>query len=61
MASANETALNLLRSLAEAGFWGNLTLKFQRGNVVHITKEESIETAQPVPNYRRPNRESISQ
>ena len=52
MISTNENAvaLDLLRSLAEQGFWGNLNLRFQHGQVIHITKEESI---QPVPNHRR--------
>jgi len=57
MTSANQTALDLLQSLAEQGFWGNLGLRFQHGEVVHITKEESI---QPVPNNRRNHGESIN-
>lgn len=47
---ANEIALDILEELAELGFWGNVSLRFQRGQIVHITKEESI---QPIPNNRR--------
>jgi hypothetical protein len=50
MTSAIDTAVDLVRSLAEQGFWGNLGLRFQHGQVVHITKEESI---QPEPKNRR--------
>ena len=50
MTSPNQSVLDLMRTLAEQQFWGNLSLKFQRGEVIHITKEESI---QPVPNNRR--------
>jgi hypothetical protein len=56
MNSANETAIDLLKVLAEQGFWGNVALKFQRGEVVHIIKEESIQT---VPQCRR-NKSDIS-
>jgi hypothetical protein len=52
MTGANETAISLLNALAAQNFWGELTLKIQRGQVVHITKQESI---QPVPNNRRPD------
>ena len=50
MTASNESAMALMTGLAEQGFWGVLTLKFQRGQIVHITKEECI---QPVPNNRR--------
>ena len=45
----NQTVLSLIDSLGHASFWGSLTLKFQHGQVIHITKEESI---QPEPNNR---------
>lgn len=52
MSTANQNVLALIRTLADQGFWGNLTLKFQHGQIVHITKEESI---QPEPNNRSIN------
>jgi hypothetical protein len=52
MSNPNQPALDLIKALAEQSFWGVLTLKFQRGEVVHIKKEESIEPNQ-VPNNRR--------
>jgi hypothetical protein len=50
MSAANENTLALMKSLGQQDFWGTLTVKFQHGQVVHITKEESI---QPEPNNRR--------
>jgi hypothetical protein len=50
MSAANENTLALMKSLGQQDFWGTLTLKFQHGQVVHITKEESI---QPEPKNRR--------
>ena len=52
MSSANDTAVSLMKMLTEQQFWGVLTLKFQHGEIVHITKEESIQTTKQVPNYR---------
>lgn len=49
MTTATRQTIDLVESLSGADFWGILTLKFQRGQVIHITKEESI---QPVPNNR---------
>ena len=60
MANSNETALNLVRSLSEAGFWGTLTRKFQHGEIVHITKEESIQPNTIEPKYRSMNVEPTS-
>jgi hypothetical protein len=50
MTAANQTLTALLENLRSAEFWGTLTIKFQHGQAVHITKEESIPT---VPNNRR--------
>jgi hypothetical protein len=55
LTAANQNALALVESLAGTEFWGTLSLKFQHGQVIHITKEESI---QPAPNHRRNNVES---
>jgi hypothetical protein len=38
----NEGVLAWLHNLAEGGFWGSLTLKFEAGRVTHIRKEENI-------------------
>lgn len=46
----NQSVLALIETLGRESFWGSLTLKFQHGQVIHITKEESI---QPEPNNRR--------
>ncbi len=43
MSAASESTLTLVRALAEQGFWGVLTLKFQHGEVTHIVKEESLQ------------------
>jgi hypothetical protein len=50
MSGANPTVLALVESLGSSRFWGILTIKFQSGEAVHITKEESI---QPEPKNRR--------
>jgi hypothetical protein len=50
MSAENESTLALMKSLGQQDFWGTLTVKFQHGQVVHITKEESI---QPQPKNRR--------
>ena len=39
---ANDATHAFLRDLASKRFWGNLTIKFQGGSVIHITKEESL-------------------
>jgi hypothetical protein len=49
MSAANENTLALMKSLGEQDFWGTLTVRFQHGQVVHISKEESI---QPAPSTR---------
>jgi hypothetical protein len=47
-----EAAIKFLRDLGAQGFWGVLTFKLQRGDVVHITREESIPTEKLIPNHR---------
>ena len=48
-----EAAIRFLRDLASRGFWGTLTIKLQHGDVVHITREESIPVEKlTVPNTR---------
>jgi len=38
----NQTVFQYLQTLATAGFWGSMTLKFEAGCVVHIRKEENF-------------------
>ena len=38
----NERALQWLRDLIAARFWGSLTIKFEAGRICHIRKEESL-------------------
>lgn len=38
----NDQTMNYLRQLAEARFWGAVTVKFENGEAVHIRREESI-------------------
>lgn len=42
MTTPNQTAIDYLRNLAEQGFWGFLTLKFEHGEVVHLRREENL-------------------
>ena len=42
MTPSNQTALDYLRSLADRGFWGMITLKYEAGKVVHVRKEENL-------------------
>jgi hypothetical protein len=53
MSAATERALDYVRSLSGEGFWGTLALKFQHGEIVHLTKEESLQPNQLGPEYRR--------
>ena len=47
-----EAAIKFLRDLATRGFWGTLTIKLQHGDVVHVTREESIPADKLIPNNR---------
>lgn len=58
MSSTPDKAITYITSLVNQNFWGTLTLKFQRGEVVHITKEESIQPNQLIPEHRRNNSDS---
>lgn len=53
---ANQSALDYLRSLAEQGFWGFLTLKFEHGEIVHVRREENLKPAE-LPGRNRRNYE----
>jgi hypothetical protein len=42
MSAANQSALDYLKSLAEQGFFGAITLKYEGGKIVHLRKEENL-------------------
>jgi hypothetical protein len=42
MSAANQSAFDYLKSLAEQGFFGAITLKYEAGKVVHVRKEENL-------------------
>lgn len=48
-----------LHALAEARFWGALTIKFEGGRVVHLRKEENLKpeelTGEPKLDYEHTN------
>ena len=46
MNAQNQTSIDYLRSLAEQGFWGFLTFKFEHGEVVHLRREENLKPAE---------------
>jgi|HubBroStandDraft_6_1064221.scaffolds.fasta_scaffold771703_2 hypothetical protein len=52
ISTPTEAAIQFLRDLASHGFWGILTIKLQHGDVVHITREESIPAEKLIPNLR---------
>ena len=58
MNTANQTAIDYLRGLAEQGFWGTVALKFQNGQIIHVLKEESLKPDQLIPDHRRNYAES---
>jgi hypothetical protein len=44
--NANDSVFEHLRQLSGQGFWGAVTVRFQAGQIVHITKEESMKPSQ---------------
>lgn len=42
MSSGTTVALDYLRNLALKGFWGAITLKFEKGEIVHVRREENL-------------------
>lgn len=42
MNATNENAIRYLRDLASQEFWGTVALKFERGQVVNVKKEENL-------------------
>jgi hypothetical protein len=46
MEPRNAGTFDYLRRLAEAGFWGSITVKFENGVVVHIRREENLKPSE---------------
>jgi hypothetical protein len=44
-----------IEALADQRFWGNLSLKFQGGRVIHLVREESLKPEELIPGHRRMN------
>jgi hypothetical protein len=42
MTTPNQSTIDYLRSLAEQGFYGTITLKYEAGKIVHVRKEENL-------------------
>jgi hypothetical protein len=49
----NTAIAEYIRMLTQEGFWGNLTIKFQSGQIIHLLKEESLKPDQLLPDHRR--------
>ena len=57
--SPNEAAIRFVRDLASRGFWGNVTIKFQHGDAVHLVVEESVQVEKlTAPDTRRNHRDN---
>ena len=44
--SDTEVALAFVKSLAAAGFWGNISLKLEGGRITHIRQEENFKPSE---------------
>ena len=53
MPEDTQLAISFIKRLSAEQFWGDVTLKLQHGQVIHITKEESLKPSQLEPEYRR--------
>ncbi len=49
--SATEATIKFLQELSNRGFWGTITIKLQHGDVVHVTREESIPAYWTCPHF----------
>ncbi|HZW96132.1 MAG TPA: hypothetical protein VFF64_24520 [Candidatus Eremiobacteraceae bacterium] len=58
MNATNQTAIDYLWTLADQGFWGFLTLKFEHGEVVHLRREENLKPNE-LPGKNRKDYDSI--
>ena len=54
-ADDNTLALEYVKRLASTGFYGEITLKFQHGSIVHVLKNESFKPNDLQPGSRRTN------
>ena len=55
MSAANQSAIDYLKSLAEQGFFGAITLKYEGGKVVHVRREENLKPSDLSGTPVRPN------
>ena len=46
--STNQIALDYARRLADAQFWGFLTLKYEAGRIVHMRREENLKPTEMI-------------
>ena len=54
----NEATIRFVRDLGSRGFWGNVTIKFQHGDAVHLVIEESVQVEKLIaPDTRRNHRD----
>lgn len=42
MSTPNQNVLDFLTDLAQTGFWGAVNIKYEGGQAVHISRQESI-------------------
>ena len=54
LGNQSEIALEYARNLANQGFWGFLTLKYEAGTIVHVRKEENLKPSE-LPGKNRGN------
>jgi hypothetical protein len=50
---ADDNTLDYVRRLASAGFYGEVTLKFLHGSIVHVLRNESFKPNELQPGSRR--------
>jgi hypothetical protein len=55
MSTANAAALDYLRHLVAQSFWGTIALQFERGEIVHVRREENLKPSELSGNPRRSN------
>lgn len=54
MTESNAKVLVLLNDLIDNRWWGSIALKIQNGEIIHLTKEESIQPSSLTkPEHRR--------
>jgi len=58
MSAVNTAVLEYLRDLTHCDFWGTIALKFERGAIVHVKKEENIKPSELSETPRKSNGQS---